>query len=89
MARNELYQVSEPTVDSGGIKHYTVQKFDLDFNPGSKYDVSQQGDWLNCSCFASNKSTCRHRQMIGIFTAEEKLGPGNFFHFDKNKWVKP
>lgn len=41
---------------------------------------------LLCECFASNKATCRHRQMIQIFTGHNAIDSGKTFDFDKKLW---
>lgn len=83
MASKDVYTVSQL-----GLV-FEVKKFDEDFNYLQTYHATEMGQNdanMICSCPAGSKPTCRHRQMARIFEAEEKLGTGEFYHFDKKKW---
>lgn len=93
MARNEIYHIHPKTTDTG----FEVLKGDKDLNPTGKYTVDISGRF--CDCFAGNKSTCRHRQMVDMWrsperladetcTFREKMEAGFWYEFDKRRWVK-
>lgn len=50
------------------------------------YDVGLAGDNLFCDCFAGNKPTCRHRQMIALFGIKPS---GWLYNFDLKEWQPP
>jgi hypothetical protein len=92
MARKELYYIRFKGPDG-----FEVIKGDLDFNPTGTYhvDTSAKG----CDCFASNKSTCRHRTMVRRWlspermthetcTFREKMEANFWYEFDRDRWVK-
>lgn len=59
MARNELYSVRPLRQGQDG---WRVTKVDRDFNVTGGYTVGPST--RTCDCFAGNKETCRHRQMV-------------------------
>lgn len=84
MAAQDIYTV----VQANNL--FEVKKFDKDFNFLQQYFVTELGaDSANmiCTCPAGAKPTCRHRQMVRLFEAEGKLNTGEFYHFDKKKWL--
>lgn len=83
MAKHELYtfRTREPN-------KWTCVKVDKDFNPTGTYEMSKTGTYIECSCFASNKPTCRHRQMIPEFEVEDRFNSHWFYSFDKGVWIE-
>jgi hypothetical protein len=93
MARGELYQIHKHVAKDGKVS-FVAQKFDMDFTPKSSYAISaipgrENTLQLECTCFASNKPTCRHRAMVEIFTNLNRLNGGWYYDFDRNKWHNP
>lgn len=86
MARNELYGIKRTSETT-----WRVQKIDRDFEMTGHYDISDIRDKLECTCFASNKPTCRHRQMIERIKTDPKfyehMGNGGWFNFDKEQFI--
>jgi len=80
MGRLNIY-----TVLSGTTENWTVTKMDRDFEVEDTYYVSKHVSV--CSCFAGSKSTCRHRQLVDIFSAENKIDSREAYDFDKKRWV--
>jgi len=67
---------------------YRCVKFDDELNVEAVYDMPVTRH-VNCPCFQGNKSTCRHRTMVGIFEATHRVNTGWFLDFDKNEWKRP
>lgn len=88
MGKNNLY-----TIKSTSDSTYSVAKFDSDLMlDGELYHVSEIGPGganMVCTCPAGGRPTCRHRQMLRLFQAENRVNSGWFYHFDKKQWVKP
>ena len=88
MGKNNLY-----TIRSTSDTTYTVIKFDEDLNPeGEIYHISEigpTGSQMVCTCPAGAKHTCRHRQMLRLFQAEDRIDKGYFYKFDKKLWYPP
>jgi hypothetical protein len=90
MARNELYQIHKVK-----DRHYKCLKFDMDYTPkNGGYEISTipgRGGRLvmECSCFASNRETCRHRKMLEMAIKENKVGGGWYYDFDRGVWHSP
>lgn len=80
MGRLNIY-----TVLSGTTENWTVTKMDRDWEVEDTYYVSKHVSV--CSCFAGSKSTCRHRQLVDIFVAEQKVDSREAYDFDKQRWV--
>lgn len=88
MGKRDIY-----TVDNfqGQPGIYTVRKFD----EGSgilveTYTVSEITESaMVCTCFAGGRPTCRHRQMLRLFQAEERVGQGWMYKYDAKIWVPP
>lgn len=76
-------------IDSLGDGSYEVKKFDSDFNFVESYYMSEVGHSIICGCPAGGRPTCRHRKMLRIFQAEEKIDTGWMYQFDKELWHKP
>lgn len=84
MGKKDLYAFR-----STGENTWEVHKVDMDFEKsGDVYSVSRVGGSLNCSCFAGSKSTCRHREMLPEFLAEEAVDTNKWWWHDKRKWIK-
>lgn len=85
MARQHFYSVFKQ-----GRSYWFVIKYDkkLLVEEGM-YTVSQtaRGEWL-CDCLAGTRSTCRHRQLVHIFTKSHKVGSGKMYDYDNLKWVE-
>lgn len=77
------------------LETWSVIKFDRDHEAEGTYIVSKiyspsspSGSLLLCDCFASNKETCRHRQMIKIFKDHNAINSGRTYDFDKKLWFE-
>lgn len=81
MGRLNIY-----TVLSGTPENWTVVKMDREFEHEDTYYVSKHVSV--CSCFAGSKSTCRHREMVSIFQAENKVDSREAYDYDKKRWVQ-
>lgn len=87
MGKNNLY-----TIKSTSNTSYAVTKFDEDFNiDGEVYHISEigpTGSQMICTCPAGAKHICRHRTMLRLFQAEDRVDGGYFYHFDEKRWYK-
>jgi hypothetical protein len=90
MTYRELYKLE--------IKHdgFRVHKVDREtYEPTGFYDISASpsSKALYCSCFASNKPTCRHRKLVDMYRddpdAKARIEGGQLWNADKEKWVAP
>jgi hypothetical protein len=85
MAREHLYSVFKV-----GQDHWHIVKYDkkLMIEEGM-YEVSRtgRGEWL-CECPAGIKPTCRHRELVHIFTKSHKVGSNKKYDYDNLKWVE-
>ena len=54
----------------------------------SSYTVSRNAlaNYMFCDCFAGNKGTCRHREMVCIFEDAGEINTGRQYDYDKKKW---
>lgn len=68
---------------------YRIVKFDGDLNIIAIYELTLRRGYVSCQCFQANKSTCRHRQMIEIFTQQSRADKGWFYAYDTGEWLKP
>lgn len=88
MGKKSLYTI-RATSDST----YSITKLDEDLNPeGEIYHISELGPTgadMICTCPAGAKPTCRHRQMLRLFQAEDRIDKGWLYHFDKKQWIPP
>jgi hypothetical protein len=85
MAKQHLYSVFKINPN-----HWHVVKYDKVLKiEEDMYEVSRtgRGEWL-CECAAANKETCRHRQLVHIFTQAHRIGSGKMYDFDKATWVE-
>lgn len=83
MARKDWY-----TVKDAGDQGYAVLKLDEDFRHTETYHVTRRPD-VACTCFAGNKSTCRHRQIVQMYISNNLVGSGRLYNFDKTKFYDP
>lgn len=91
MARQHIYTVlstRDPDV-------WSVVKMDRDHDVVETYEVKritfvmhgEEKSMLSCSCFASSKETCRHRQMLDIFQQASAIDSRRAYDFDRQKWI--
>lgn len=77
-------------IDSLGDGTFAIKKFDEDLNFVETYYMSEVSTHsIICGCPAGGRPTCRHRKMLRIFQAEQKIDSGWFYHFDKDSWIEP
>lgn len=62
--------------------HYEINKFDEDLNPLEQYQVTSK----ECTCKASHRPTCRHRQMLLQFQGKGRINTGWMLEFDNDVW---
>ena len=91
MARQHIYTV----MNGKEPNHWNVVKMERDHDVVEIYDVSRHvlgqdstAIW-GCGCYASNKSTCRHREMVKLFLEEGAVGSRKAYDYDKQKWILP
>lgn len=86
---HSLYTIRSAEPSAGA---YRVMKMDQDFNAMEVYWVSEigpTGATMICTCPAGGKPTCRHRSMLRIFQAEDKVNKfREAYNYDKKIWVK-
>lgn len=82
MGKQNIY-----TVLSGTTENWSVVKMDRDFEEVETYHISKHVSV--CSCYAGNKPTCRHRQLLAIFQDANAVDSRRAFDFDKNRWIDP
>lgn len=86
MGKEHVYNVKS-TKDSTDV--FIVTKFDEDLTPVDSYHISElHGGGMICQCPAGSKPTCRHRQMLRLFQAEQRVDSPYIYHYDKKKWLK-
>lgn len=77
------------TVDKEGKDRWLVTKLDrrLLFEDGF-YRVSRtpRNEWL-CDCPAAHLTSCRHREIVHVFTKAKKVGKGRLYDYDKHLWM--
>src|SRR5260370_41271356 len=85
MAKKEVYTVDRL---QSNPNQYVVSKYDtttLSFN--GAYEVDRvRGFHCNCLAGQQHKPTCRHREMVEIFTDAQRLSVGALYHYDTKKW---
>jgi hypothetical protein len=58
------------------------------FDEGS-YRVTRSKRAWHCDCPAGYQGhTCRHIEMVSIFTEAEKVNKGLLYDFDRKRWVE-
>ena len=70
----------------GTSPHWEVLKFDFAGIYATTYNVGEAGNGLTCDCYAGNRETCRHRQMIQLFEGKPS---GTLYNFDLDLWKEP
>lgn len=65
---------------------FRMVKWDDDLNVEAIYDMKQTSRATHCSCFQSNKPSCRHREMLKVFQAKKAVNKGRFYDFDHKRW---
>lgn len=86
MGKKALYGI-EQGANPGAFKCTKVEDDKMEV-----YHLSEVGDRrasIICTCFAGSKPTCRHRQMLRLFQAEDRVGKGWLYHFDNKQWYPP
>ena len=61
---------------------YRVTKFTDDLDAESSYITSRS----TCECPAGLRDSCRHRQMLPEFIANERVNSEWFLDWDKRRW---
>jgi hypothetical protein len=90
MSYKELYTL-KPSETANGWVVYKVNKDD--YEPTGQYNVSDINGRLECDCFASNKSTCRHRNMVRRYKEDpefrSKIDSKHMWSPDKERFSPP
>lgn len=70
--------------------NYRVVKFDNDLNLETIYTLRRgySGKYY-CNCFAGNRDTCRHREMLAGFIKHNVVDSKYFFDYENWRWVTP
>lgn len=79
---SELYAIN--TTPEG----YRVIKCDDD-DRLTFYNLTQRRGWVGCECFAANKHTCRHREMVTLYQQQGRLDKGWLYNYTEGEWIKP
>lgn len=82
MAEKAWYSVKSETPTRWKVTK-VVEK---DINKSTSYNVAQSGNELICTCFAGNKSTCRHREMVKLFQTNQAIDSGAMYQWDTKTW---
>jgi hypothetical protein len=61
---------------------YRVTKFTDDLDAESSYITTRD----SCDCPAGHRDTCRHRQMLPDFIANERVNSEWFLDWDNRRW---
>lgn len=85
MARKDWYTVKNHSAAEGG--GWKVLKFDEDFKQTETYLVDL--NIVACTCMAGYRGTCRHREIVKLFRANDLVGSHRMYNFDKAKWFEP
>ena len=73
---------------SNGIDSYRLVKFDNSLNVEAVYNLMfYRGRW-RCDCPASNRSTCKHREMAPKFIIARKVNKDYFYDYEKGEWMQ-
>ncbi len=70
-------------------KGFRVVKFDEDHSVLTAYELEVRRNWVRCQCFAANRETCRHREMLKLFVQHDRVDKGWFYEWNTGKWVRP
>lgn len=89
MAKGEIYTFRSGRVLPEG-QAFQCLKGTEDFEPTGSYEVilSERTGRLFCSCPASTRPTCRHRDMFQLFTEGEMVDSNRWYSFDSGTWIK-
>jgi hypothetical protein len=69
---------------------YRMVKFDQDINVEAVYEITYRRGRFYCDCPQGGKSpTCRHRDMIPVFTSHKAVNTGKFYDYENDKWLPP
>lgn len=71
-------------IDAVGKQAYRITKFDHHMNVESSYLT----DGRTCNCPAGERPMCRHRKMLPMFTATNRVNTNWFYDFDRGGWVQ-
>lgn len=81
MSYKDWYTVN---TSPNGFMCVAVDK-DLDFQ--KQYEVKISGtNFGNCDCVAGH-TWCRHKKMVKIFQAANRIDSRRYYNFDKEKWL--
>jgi hypothetical protein len=98
MAKGETYTVhfyrtkvlDEFRGDRITAREYAVTKYNKHGDEDCVYFVTQSIFGDDCTCKANNRHTCRHRDMVTIFKAANRLGNEWSYNYDEKiearKW---
>lgn len=87
MGKKDLYTIRQNKPDD---VTYECVKVDPDSTSVQVYHISDlPGGAMICTCPAGGRPTCRHRQMLRLFQAEERINSGWMYQFDSKKWFEP
>jgi len=100
MGYKDLYTIEPKGPNKDNNPTWYVGKIDKDGLPGSAhpnapsgYLVSKPGNYYECPCFASNRHTCRHRDMVRMYENDaefrQKIDDHWLYNYDKDKWQAP
>jgi hypothetical protein len=68
---------------------YRMVKFDFLLNVQEVYNIRYSRGRLHCECFAANKPTCRHRDMIPLFVTKRAVDSLKFYCYETQQWWQP
>lgn len=68
---------------------YRMVKFDSLFNVEAIYNLRAFRGKFLCDCPAYKYEMCKHREMIPVFIASNKVNTGEFLCFDTGEWHPP
>jgi hypothetical protein len=76
------------SVYKDGRNQWLVRKLDrVFFFDEGHYTVTRNKVAWYCDCPADNRFTCRHIELVHIFTAAHKIGTDALYDFDRKRWV--
>ena len=66
---------------------HRMVKFDDLLNVEAIYNIAFVHGHHNCECFAANRASCRHRDMIPAFYAHKAVDNGKFYCYETGEWL--
>jgi len=67
---------------------YRMVKFDDYLNVESVYNILYRRGRFYCDCPQGGKSpSCRHRDMVPVFTSHRAVDTGKFYCFETAEWL--